>query len=102
MPRTIALHSASGSAAALLRGAGYRIVDFSEAAKPGTKIDAYVYTAAYRPDSISAAEAADISVGSAAAHPEQSGFPVMVNVAGLSAEQTLSTLQYRLGRKDHH
>lgn len=105
MSKIIALQSGMSTIAAMLRGKGYQVVDMYEARRPGAKIDAYLYTS-YHPDafnsSIGLLDCADISVGYASISYDHHTSPMMMNVTGLTAEQAVSTLEHRLGHKEHH
>lgn len=105
MPKIIALQSGMSTIAAMLRAKGYQIIDMYEARRPGSKVDAYLYTS-YHPDvfssSIGVLEYADVSLGYTSMSYDHHTSPVMMNVTGMTAEQAVSTLEHRLGHKDHH
>jgi hypothetical protein len=105
MPKTVALQSSMHSIAQLLREKGYKVVDMYEAKRPGTKVDAYLYTS-YHPDILNSydnfVEDADISIGFISLDHDHRISPLMLNVTGLTAEQAVSTLEHRLGYRDRH
>lgn len=105
MPKTIALQSGMSEVASMLRDKGYHVVDIYEAKRPGSKVDAYLYTS-YHPDAFNSSlgilEYADISVGYTSISYDHHTSPVMMNITGMSPQQAVSTLEHRLGYKDRH
>jgi len=105
MPKTIALQSGMSEVASMLRDKGYQVIDIYEAKRPGAKVDAYLYTS-YHPDafnsSLGALEYADVMVGYTSMSYDHQTSPMMMNITGMSPQQTVSTLEQRLGYKDRH
>lgn len=93
--KTVAVQHSMPEVCSRLRESGYLVVNPSEPLST-TRIDAYLY-AGWRPDvPCCGMEPADITCGSLTVPPEP-GIPVMVNVAGLSPNEALELLMYRLG-----
>lgn len=98
MPKVVSLSSHTGTLAQFLSRHGYKIVDHATAGRPGTKVDAVLYTA-YRPDMISShtsfTETADISLGNIS-HDPDSHNPAMLNITGMGPAAVLDVLERRL------
>lgn len=105
MSKIIALQSHMGAIAGLLRDKGYRVIDKYEAQRPGSRVDAYLYTN-YHPEAFnslhSSLEYADVSVGYTSLSYDRHTTPLMLNISGMTPEQAVSTLEHRLGYKDRH
>ncbi|MGI6093260.1 MAG: hypothetical protein GX348_05675 [Veillonellaceae bacterium] len=105
MPKVIALHSASGALAKYLTEQGYKVVDYSTAERPGTKVDAVLCTG-YHPDILatysSFTERVDISLGNIR-HDfcDELSSPVRINITGMGPDQVRDSLDRHL-RRHHH
>ncbi len=98
MPKVVSLSSPTGTLAQFLSKHGYKIVDHNSVGRPGTKVDAILYTA-YRPDMISTytsfTETADISLGNIN-HDPDSHNPAILNITGMGPDAVLDALERRL------
>ena len=102
MPKTVALQSRMEHIAALLQARGYTVIDMYEASRPGTRVDAFLFTSNH-PDILTSynnlTSASDITIGNTAPSDDELS-TVMVNVTGLSPDEALAILEQKFSLKN--
>ncbi|MEN6414258.1 MAG: YkuS family protein [Veillonellales bacterium] len=103
MSKIIALQSYSQNLATFLFQQGYTVIDLQTAHFPGKKVDA-ILLSGYHPDMVtshtSLTETAHITLGNISHDIQNHPAAITLNITGLTPEQILAVLQYRLRRRN--